>query len=345
MKKEKISYEEELSQIVTAIEIASPASLKFGGQAIPIGESATSPASGLTQTSPLVTQLQNTLYQQCYCRRFSPATYPPPAAAHFSADPSFVAQLSQANTSTSRWDAGWQVRRVETNGQIWADKGGLIRTLWPGEYMNFNAPGSPIKKGDLLSIYVARESTTVQPGLYFAFGETVMPSNHLDIVRFYWNLDSIGAQPLMQRITRDLNRFQVPFQFKCSIYLQGYDRRDSAVLYIHKTYHAIVRQLISAWADECASALRDDVPLFALPVEKGVGLAEDPGTGESFGMNRCRHIAEAIWTAHSSGVPRQAYLQAIQKHFHGHGLDSARLYLNPGSMDHYSLWPAQAEKK
>ncbi|HZE81094.1 MAG TPA: T3SS effector HopA1 family protein [Candidatus Polarisedimenticolia bacterium] len=337
MKRANLNYEEELSQIVAAIEIVSPSLLMFDGQAVPIVDNAHELALGLTQNSPVVMQLQNTLYQHCYCRRFSPKTSPQPAAGQYSADPNFIAQLSQANASASRWDAGWQVRRVENNGQIWADKGGSVRMFWPGEYMNFNAPGSRLKKGDLLSIFVARESTNIQPGLYFAFSETVMPSNHLDVIRFYWNLENSGALSLMQCVTRDLNRFQVAFQFKCSVYRQGFDRRDAAVLYIHRTYHAIVRQLISAWADECSFALRNDVPLFTLPVGKGIGLAEDPGTGESFGMNRCRHVAEAIWNAQSAGVSRQSYLSELKKHFHKHGLDPARLYLNAGSVDQYSL--------
>lgn len=329
-------YEEELSRIVSAIEIASPMLLIFAGKQIAATESAQSTTPALAQMPAIVAQLQNTLYQECYCRRFSPAA-PVPAFTAIVPDPSFVAQLSKSNASTSRWDAGWQVRRVENTGQIWAEKAGVVRILQPGEYMNFQGQGTQLKKGDLVSYYAARESTVIQPGLYFAFGETVMGSDHLDVVRFYWNLENDGALRLMQLVTRTLNRFQVPFQFKCSVYPQGYDRRDAAVLYVHKRFHAIVRGLISTWAQECGSNLRDDVPLFTLPVARGVGLAEDPGTGESFGMNRCRHVAEAVWNAHSNGIPRHEYLRELQQHFHKHGLDPARLYLNAGSLDHYSL--------
>ncbi len=332
-------HEEELGRIVSAIEIASPTVLMFAGKPIAVTENAQSTTPQLAQMPPIVAQLQNTLYQECYCRRFSPA---PRAQVPIAAlpDPGFVSQLSQSNASTSRWDAGWQVRRIENTGQIWAEKAGVVRILQPGEYMNFNGQGTQLKKGDLVSYYAARESTAIQPGLYFAFGETVMGSDHLDVVRFYWNLERAGAQGLMQAVTRTLNRFQVPFQFKCSVYLQGFDRRDAAVLYVHKRFHAIVRGLIGAWIQECGPHLRDDVPLFTLPVEKGVGLAEDPGTGESFGMNRCRHVAEAIWNAHSSGIPRQEYLPELKKHFRKHGLDPARLYLNAGSLDHYRVHAA-----
>lgn len=331
--------EEELGQIVAAIEIPSPTLLIFAGKPIAVAEIAQPKATSLAQMPPIVAQLQNTLYQECYCRRFSPVPHESSLTAMLP-DPDFIARLSQANAGASRWDAGWQVRRVESTGQVWAEKGGVVRILQPGEYMNFEGQGTQLKKGDQISYYAARESTAIQPGLYFAFGETVMGSDHLDVVRFYWNLEHDGALRLMQLVTRTLNRFQVPFQFKCSIYPQGFDRRDSAVLYVHKRFHAIVRALIESWLQECAPHLRDDVPLFTLPVAKGVGLAEDPGTGESFGMNRCRHVAEAIWNAYSNGTPRQEYLRELQQHFRKHGLDPARLYLNTGSLDHYSLYAA-----
>ena len=329
-------YEQELSQIVAGVQIASPALLYVGGRAVPVAETPQTAAPAMAQVPPIVTQLQNTLYQEGYCRRFLPggATYP--AATAFSADPAFMNELSRANASASRWDAGWQVRRLESTGQIWAEKAGVVRLLQPGEYMNFNGQGTQLKKGDTVSYHAPRESAAVQPGLYFAFGESVMGSDHMDVIRFYWNIANDGAVLLMRAITRSLNRFQLPFQFKCSIYRQGYERRDAAVLYVHKRFYGIVRELSETWLRECAPHLRDDVPLFTLPVGKGVGVAEDPGTGESFGMHRCRHVAEAVWTAYSSGVPAQEYLREVQQHFRKHGLDPARPYLNPGAVDHYA---------
>jgi hypothetical protein len=328
-------YEEELNQVLSAIQIDSPALLRFAGSPVPVTDNAQQHASQApAQVAPIVTQLQNTLYQECYSRRFS--TVPRTAAIALAADPDFINQLSHANATASRWDAGWQVRRMETTGQVWAEKAGVVRILQPGEYMNFNGLGTPLKKGDSISYYVPRESTAVQPGLYFAFGETVMGTDHVDVIRFYWNLESEGAVRLMQAVTRTLNRFHVPFQFKCSIYRQGFDRRDSAVLYVNKRFYGIVRELSCRWSGECALHLRDDVPLFTLPLDKGLAVAEDPGTGESFGMNRCRHIAEAVWNAYSSGIPQGQYLHEVKKHFRKHGLDLARPYLNPGSVDHYS---------
>jgi hypothetical protein len=288
-----VTCEQELEQIISEIEISSPTSFTFEGKTITVKEDSAA-ASTLAPTVPLVAELQNMLYQHCYCRRWKQQSSPGTMPAVAVPDPGFVAQLSQANASVPRWDADWHVRRVENNGQIWAEKAGVVRILLPGEYMNFNGPGVPLKAGGSVTILAAKESTTLQPGLYFAFSETVMASDHLDIVRFYWNIGSEGVVDLLRMVSREMNRFQVPFQFKGSIYRHGYDRRDAAVLYVQRKFFPIVKELASGWSQVCGPHLRDDVPLFTLRLEKGVGLAEDPGTGESFGMNRCRHVADAV---------------------------------------------------
>jgi hypothetical protein len=331
-----VNYEQELEQIISEIEISSPASFTFEGKTIAVKEASVT-ASTLATSVPLVAELQTMLYQYCYCKRWKQPVSSATLPAVIAPDGPFLAGLSQANSSHPRWDADWRVRRVENNGQIWAEKAGVVRVLLPGEYMNFNGPGVPLKAGGSVTIFAAKESTSLQPGLYFAFGETIMASDHLDIVRFYWNIDSEGMVELLRLISREMNRFQVPFQFKGSIYRHGYDRRDAAVLYVQRKFFPIAKELVSGWAQACGPHLRDDVPLFTLRMEKGVGLAEDPGTGESFGMNRCRHVADAMWATHLAGVPRQLQGRELKRHFQKHGLDLNRPYLNPGSVDRYSL--------
>ena len=43
------------------------------------------------------------------------------------------------------------------------------------------------------------------------------------------------------------------------------------------------------------------MPLLDQRLHDGIGLAEDPATGESFGMSRSRLIAQAIWDAYARG--------------------------------------------
>jgi hypothetical protein len=334
----KPTFEEEMGHIVATVQILSPAVFLFAGERVDVEETASPAATSLAQNPPLVMRLQQHLYQHCYCNALGTRPAQPSPMAATGED--FLAQLSQANLSRSRWDANWQVTRVENTGQVWAEKAGVLRICQPGEFVNYSGAGTPVRVGNQITVYLFKESTTLQPGCYFAFGETAASSDSLDIFRFYWDINEIGVLQLLRGVSRDLNHFQVPFQFKSPVWPLGYMRRDAAVLYVRKRFYRLVRELAAAWLQECAAHLRNDVPLFTLALAPGLGLAEDPETGESFGMNRCRHLAEAIWNAHNQGLPVELRLEAVKEHFRRHGLDFRRPYLNPGSVDQYSLQAA-----
>jgi hypothetical protein len=74
--------------------------------------------------------------------------------------------------------------------------------------------------------------------------------------------------------------------------------------------------------------------LFTRALRPGVGLAEEPNTGESFGMNRCRLVAEGIadaWRRGDQSLPgREA---AIAARFTAAGCDLSRPHLSPDSAD------------
>lgn len=327
----KPTHEQELEQILLATDIASPVAFTFADTQFSVTNQASQAAS---VSSPIIAQLQQCFYQHGYCSRFQPESLGHSPGLPVSQE-DFLSQLSQANSGLSRWDMGWRVKRVEPTGKVWAEKTGVSRMFAPGEFVSFDAPAAPMAAGASIGAYVARESTLVQPGFYVAFGETISSSDPLDVVRFYWNIDGTGVRILLRTLTRDLNRFQVPFQFKCPIYWQSYVRRDTAVLYIKKNFFFLVKDLAASWHQECKLYLRDDVPLFSLRLFPGISLAEDPGNGESFGMNRCRHVAEAIWNSYTAGLPKEQYLQAVTQQFQRHGLDFSRPYLNAGSVDQY----------
>jgi hypothetical protein len=77
------------------------------------------------------------------------------------------------------------------------------------------------------------------------------------------------------------------------------------------------------------------VSLLVRRMAPGVGLAEDPGDGSSFGEHRCRLLAgivtQAAWNG--SDAKREALLVAGLA-AHGYALD--RIWLNPGSSDDWA---------
>ncbi len=333
---------EKLTTILEAVKILSPTSFSFAGQLLPEPHAPLQQAQGLNaQQNPLISTLQQYLYQYCFCNAFKGRIENQPPAAL--PQDNLVQALSDANSSRARWDAGWQILRVEPAGQVVAQKNGLTRTFWPGEFVTHEGPGMPPRIGSGVSVFFAKESLTMQPGFYFAFGETVgEQQDDYRLVRFYWNVKRSGLTELLRLTTRCLNRFQVPFRFKCLSSATNFTRLDSAVLYVNKKFYRITAELLADVHARALELLEAEVPLFTKELARGLGLAEDPGNGESFGMNRCRLVAEAMWNAFLQGseAPEARVREAV-KQFENYGLNLERPYLNARSVDEYDFVPVE----
>lgn len=329
----------ELHRIVEALVIESPGSFTFGGRRVQASGSAGIPSlSGVPIQNPLVGALQMQLYLHCYSRRFAGAISEAKLPNDDGKD--LTMDLAQANTSQERWESGWKISQIMSSGQIAVQRDGLNRVLWPGEYLAADGAAGMPRRGSFVSVYCRKQSTTIQPGFYFAFGEMLPDQqDEMNPVRFYWNIEPAGMIDLMRLLTGVLNRFQVPFRFKCLARSTYYDRADAAVLYVSKRYYRITAELLIGVREGVAAHLRQDTPLFSKPVAAGLGIAEDPGNGESFGTHRCRLVAEALCHAEARG--RRATgerLQEIENHFQQFGLTLASPYLGSGSVDVYD-WP------
>jgi hypothetical protein len=336
----------QLRKIVRAIEVRSPESFSLAGRVFSAAEAAghAHHAHGFAQSqaNPLATLLEQALYQHCYSRTFDGALRDEEPSGVHGVD--LTPALTEANATRERWDAGWQVYQILPSGQVMAHKGGRTRSLWPGEFLSTDAPGLPPRPGMNLSVFFMRQTTTMQPGFYFAFGETQPEEfDTFSLVRFYWNMQPEGAPSLIRAVTHGLNRFQVPFRIKCLTNSAFYRRNDSAVLYVDKRFFRVVSRVLAGVREEVARHLRPETPLFTKPLAEGLALAEEPYTGESFGMQRCRILAEGLLVAHAKGLRDDAArLEEVGRHFSSYGLSLDAPYLNPRSIDQYEF-PAGRE--
>jgi hypothetical protein len=333
----------QLRKIVRAVEVRSNDSFTFAGRHFPLAAQAPAHAHGFAQqqANPLATLLEQTLYQHCYCRTFDGALRDEQPLNAQGVD--LTPALSEANATRERWDAGWQVYQVLPSGQVMAHKDGRTRALWPGEFLSTDAPGMALRPGMNLAVFFTRETKTMQPGFYFAFGEAQAGElDHFSLVRLYWNVRAEGAVPLMRSVTRGLNRFQVPFRIKCLTNTAFYTRNDAAVLYVDKRFYRVTARVLASVYEEVARHLRPDAPLFTKPLAAGLALAEEPYTGESFGMQRCRILAEGLLSAHARGLRDEASrLEEVERHFAAYGLTLEAPYLNPRSVDQYEFTSAR----
>jgi len=276
-------------------------------------------------------RLTDALYDRCY----SHSILDPPAAANDDGPAKDLTSiLIAANASRAAWDEGWRIDQVLDEGRILARKGGAARSFLPGEYLTHRGLGAGPEAGKPVSIFLPAGSADMQPGLYHAFGDTAGEFEDSEqILRFYWNVSAEGAPRLMEAVTRDFNRFQIAFQFKCGTRAAHYPRRDAAVLYLHGRYYAIAALLVERVHVRLRAWLNAGTPLFARRLADGLGFAEDPG--DSFGKHRCKILAEAM--AATRGKPADRRHEEVRRQFERRGLSLDRSWLNAGSVDRYEF--------
>jgi HopA1 effector protein family len=295
------------------------------------------------QGQAFISTLSVYLYEYAYSRPFV-VPVPEHVAPDLTADAGLLEALSMANTTRDRWEHGWSIAQVMQQGQVAAQKGELRRNLWPGQFLSKDGPAALPRQGAEISVFYARESRSLQTGFYYAFGdEPEEAGDPMGLVRLYWNISFEGAPRLVGLVTSRLNRFHVPFRMKFATARSQFARTDVSVVYIAKRFFRITAELMLDVHPEIADALGEDVPLFSKKLAPGLGVAEDPGTGESFGQSRCRRLAESVWNCYLRGEQgTQARWEEFARLLKGGGLDPEHTHLNSGSLDWYELPPEVA---
>jgi HopA1 effector protein family len=336
-----MTIHDELAPALQALAIHSWNSFSFaGGELIvmppalqPAPQYALPQAPGAAHTAPhwpLATGIQATLYNECYVKRF-PRRGPSEDGGAPSETP-FAQALSSNNLTQNRWDLNWRIYAVGQNGQLFLQKGEFQHTAMPGEYIS---QGAPLQPGAYVNLWIQRESAQAQPGFYFVYSETPTDAwDEFELLRYYFHATAKSAPALIRYWTGELNRFRVPFRLKTLTEVTQYTRTDAMVLYFARRYHPLAARLALQMPADVADGLRPETPLFARTLRPGVGIAEDPNTGESFGMHRCRLTAEGILDAWATGLQTvDARLRAIEARFRAAQLNLDRPHLSPGSSD------------
>jgi hypothetical protein len=339
---------ERVREIVRAVTVRSADAFDLLGRTVQVNGAAPPAWPGLpVHAVRLVERLRQELYQHAYCHTLgAPASTiaPDDAVDGGAAVEAHQRALSAANRGRDRWDQGWVAHAILPAGQVIAERDGMARTLWPGEYVLPGGRGMGTGPGAAVTVFVPRESLTMQPGYYFALGA---PSDDLDdrnLARLYWNVSAEGAATLVECLTGALSRYDVPYRLKVQAHPAAFSRVDSAVLFVTRRHFHLVAELAAeAVLPRVRPHLRAATPLCAKPLAPGVAAADDPGGGESFGTHRCAVVAEGIWRAFERGeTGEEAGLAAVERAFAERRLDFARPHLNARSADIYELPTAGA---
>lgn len=329
---------QELPQILQALQILSPTSFSWAGTTISVGELQQKQPPDLNeQKNRLVEHLVRQFYHHCYCRKFQVDQIYQPVVPE--PDEDFVNALSEANTTVERLDPGWQILRRLPAEYYLVQKNDLLRAVALGELISHDGPDVVVGEGTAVNVLCRKESRTMHPGFYYIFGATLTDQqDEDDLLRFYWNIKAEGAPVLVRLLTGRLNRFQIPFRLKCLNNPASYNRSDAVVLYLNSRFYRLATELLAEVHEQVANYLEPDAPLFSKQLAAGLGLAEEPGDRESFGQQRCRILAEGIWNAYELNLQADhERLQEVIKNFELKGLSLDHPHLNPGSIDQYEF--------
>jgi hypothetical protein len=185
---------------------------------------------------------------------------------------------------------------------------------------------------------IQREMVTSPTGHYVLLGRPVHDALTGRQVRFYWNFAAAGGPVFVRELSTRFERGHIPFQAKLPVLPRAFARVDTGVLYLSDDDVEVALDAIAATYAALGDAMRPDVPLFTHEVAPGLGFAESPPTGDSFGMHRCDLIAEGLARAHAVGAADPAArLVVVKERLARYGLDVARMAFNPHSRYPYRL--------
>lgn len=212
----------------------------------------------------------------------------------------FIMDLSRSNTGTGTWEEGWSLLGTDAkNGKAVVEKENLKFWIDHKKVM-------PVKSAEGMAclVHVDKERRFLNPYFYYAFGNTPKHEvkNHCgQLLRLYWNLTPKGAVRYMNRLTGLLNANGIVFTTKVLSDPDRYQRVDSGVLYIDKSQLEEVLPLLKTVYDSVKADIRPSVPKFTRQLLPGLGFAEDPQNGLSFGISRAAIIAEALYNGFLNG--------------------------------------------
>lgn len=188
--------------------------------------------------------------------------------------------------------------------------------------------------GSSIRVLLPSASFGRSPGFYYAHSDLAL-DYEIPISRIYFNVNPTYAGPLVKFLTTRLNEELIPFDFKICKNVRDYYRSDISVLYFERTS-----------VDKIAGVIKNDLsvlvtkgwfrkkrPAMTMSINEGIGIADSPANGDSFGQHRCKLIAAGI--LESVKDPGRERTDSIVESFKESGIDPASPYLNDFRDDVY----------
>ncbi len=325
---------EDLREIVRSVRVVSATACVLDGRPLDLSLPEAAGDDGGEPRERLVASLRLALYQRLYSRGS-----PPAARVNALERRDHVASLSRANCGRGTWDPDWRLRGRDAAGRFEVRRDGV--SYWTDAVRAVS--GGDAVAGDGYRVRLPRELRELHLGFYTALGDAdrLPRASQAHVLRLYWHLQAEAAVPWVRALTRGFNRRAIPFRLKAVDSPRDHCRADAGVLYLEPRHYPAARRLVRGVYRDLRAALGETVPMFTLRLAPGLGLAEGPSGGGSFGGHRCRLIAGALVAAFEDRVEGEdECAERVARAFRAAGLDPLRPYRAAGSKKVYRPLPA-----
>ncbi len=254
-----------------------------------------------------------------------------------SKDIEFEKSINKLVTNKIRFHKNWKIEYINSDSSIVAVKKHKRLLILPGSYItesNYEYP--KINK----NVVVIQHCLTISDNDEFAhiYGEEIDEEFYEGMIRIYFNCFESKISSIMQFFIQRLNKTKTPFHMKCIKSRAKMYRKDKLILFLDKRYFFDFKPILKEILKEIKPFLQPQTPLFTLKLHDGIGFAENPpNPNESFGMSRCRLIAEGIWQAHENKFPKSEWVNSVINYIETQGYDLEKFYLNPNSRFPYDF--------
>lgn len=146
----------------------------------------------------------------------------------------------------------------------------------------------------LVSAKLSSWSSSWSPGFFYVIDDKILSG---PICRIYLNIkNSACAVRFVQWQSEFIDQNQIPFEYKILLDPASYHRTDAAVIYLNRTHvHGAIQSLQKNF-HKFRNLLGCDVPALTYPIAPGIGLAEEPEGGQSFGVDRTAALSRLFLT-------------------------------------------------
>jgi hypothetical protein len=290
------------------------------------------PVGRVPGTDGEVAALRPRLAEHLYSRWFT-QSWTPPNRARWAAP--LAVRLHRAHAGARRPEPGWVALASGRHGVI-ATRSGAPALVATSDLRNLMRDAQRPVPGDSLAVIEPRDGVDESGAWWTAW--SARPPAPLE-VRLYWHYDPDHVEALVGAVTAALEDSGASYSMKCPSHEQLFGRVDAGVIYMSVAAWLHVKPALKRAHARGAAWLGDAVPPCTLRLGRGVAVAQDPQTGESFGQSRAGAVADGIIDAVAAGATSRQGLEASILAAMGHrGISLARPYRAEGRHADDAIW-------